>query len=774
MKKQHLVMIGNGMAGLKTIEYLLKETNQLYDITIFGSEPYTNYSRIMLSSVLQGDVTFDDITIHDWQWYEDNEITLYPNETVIEIDDQKQIITTDKKRKMNYDKLIIATGSNPFILPLPGIDKEGVMTFRTIDDCKKMIEAAKHYKKAAVIGGGLLGLEAARGLLNLGMEVDVVHLADRLLNNQLDTKASLLLKKELERQGMHFFLEKETSEIYGEISVEGLRFKDGTSIDADLVVMAVGIKPNIGLAHKSGIEVKRGIVVNDQMETSIPNIYAVGECTEHNGIVYGLVKPLYEQAKVLGQHLANQDAKYTGSTVYTQLKISGIDLFSVGKIAETDQTKAIYSYDEIGETYKKVLFDQDKAVGAVLYGDTSLGGSLLDIIKKQKFIPDHQKAELLQPVKIEESYAATLPRNEHVCTCNSVSKSCIIENVLNKKLNSVNDVKTHTKASSSCGGCKPIVQELLDYIQSDFFHETVKDNRFCSCTTLTEDEVVRAIQQHNLTSINMIMETLEWNNVTGCSTCRPALRYYLEMIYPEHYVHEEFLFLDHKTNAFLEKDGTYTIVPQLYSGKITAEQFKVISNVLIDFKIDTISISSDQRLIINGIQESDLLSVCSALNMTLHSYHPSSLRSVKIPECNCKRDKEELSMLVQEIEQQTEFLNLPTSLTIKAFCCKNLLGEHYFDLALLQSGNGWEFITDQGILYATINPQEMRNVLLSFLQYYRRSANYNEKIAQWIERVGIVHIREVLFDSETQQMLLDDLKSDQTNRKQLMIRHPQL
>ncbi|MGP4040511.1 nitrite reductase large subunit NirB [Gracilibacillus sp. D59] len=773
MEKQHLVMIGNGMAGLKTIEYLLQENSQLYDITIFGSEPYTNYSRIMLSSVLQGDVTFDDITINDWKWYEDNDITLYPNETVIEIDYQKQLIATDKERKMDYDKLIIATGSNPFILPLPGMDKVGVMTFRTIDDCKNMIEAAKHYKKAAVIGGGLLGLEAARGLLNLGMKVDVVHLADRLLNNQLDAKAGILLRKELERQGMHFYLEKETSEIYGDKTVEGLRFKDGTSIEADLVVMAVGIKPNVALAQESGIDVNRGIVVNDHMETSNPNIYAVGECTEHNGLVYGLVKPLYEQAEVLGRNLAMQNASYTGSTVYTQLKISGIDLFSVGKIEETDQTKAIYSYDEIGETYKKVLFEEDKAVGAVLYGDTSLGGSLLDIIKKQKFIPDHQKAELLQPVKIEESYAATLPKNEHICTCNSVSKSCIIENVLNKNLNSVHDVKQHTKASSSCGGCKPVVQELLDYIQSDFFHETVKDNRFCSCTSLTEDEVVRSIQQYELISIDMIIEKLEWNNSSGCSKCRPALAYYLEMIYPEHYVHEAFLYLDQKTNASLEENGTYTIVPQLYSGKISTEQLKRISDVLIDFDIDNISISSDQRLKISDIRESDLISICNALNMTLNSYHPSSLRSVQLPECICKRDKRDLSKIVHKIEQQTEFLNLPTSLNIKAFCCKKMLSEHYFDLALLQTGNGWELITDQGILYTTISSQEIVNVLLSFVQYYRRSANYNERISQWIERVGIVHIREVLFNHEIHQMLLGDLKKDQTNRKQL-IRHPQL
>ncbi|MGN8645223.1 nitrite reductase large subunit NirB [Gracilibacillus sp. HCP3S3_G5_1] len=774
MKKQHLVMIGNGMAGIKTIESLLKANNQLYKITIFGSEPYTNYSRIMLSSVLQGDVTFDDILINDWKWYEDNHITLYPNETVIEINGQKQTISTDKSRTVRYDRLIIATGSNPFILPLPGVDKEGVMTFRTIDDCKKMIEAAKHYKKAAVIGGGLLGLEAARGLLNLGMDVNVIHLGNRLLNQQLDAKAAYLLKKELERQGMNFYLEKETSEIYGDKTVEGLRFKDGTSIDADLVIMAVGIKPNTVLAQESGIEVNRGIVVNDHMETSVPNIYAVGECAEHNGRVYGLVKPLYEQAEVLGKRLANQDSSYTGSTLYTQLKISGINLFSVGKTEEDNQTKAIYSYDEIGESYKKVLFKDDKAIGAVLYGDISLSGNLLDIIKKQKFIPDQRKAELLQAVKIEESYAATLPRNEHICTCNSVTKSCIIENVLEKNLRTVKDVKEHTKASSSCGGCKPIVQELLDYIHSSYFHETVKDNRFCSCTLLTEDEVIRSIQQEKLTSIEMIMEALKWNNSSGCSKCKPALQYYLEMIHPEHFAQQDFFYLDHKTNAFREKDGTFTIIPQLYSAKITAEQFKRISNVLIDFNISNISITSDQRLKISDIQENELIAICNALNMTLHSYHPSLLRSVQIPDCNCVSNKRALHSLVEKIERQTEFINLPTSLIVKAFCCKKKLSEHYFDLALLQTTNNWEIITNQGILYATVNLEEAQNIFLSFIQYYRRSANYNEKISQWIERVGIVHIREVLFNEEIQQMLKTDLNNDQTSRKYSIIRHLQL
>ncbi|MDX8044819.1 nitrite reductase large subunit NirB [Gracilibacillus sp. S3-1-1] len=773
MKKQHLVMIGNGMAGLRTIEFLLKENSDLYDITIFGSEPYTNYSRIMLSSVLQGEATFADIMLNDWHWYEENNITLYPNETVVQIDSSQQVITTDKERQTSYDKLIIATGSNPFILPLPGNDKDGVMAFRTIDDCKAMFNAAKKHSTATVIGGGLLGLEAARGLLQLNMNVHVVHLADKLLNNQLDTTAAKLLQQTLEQQGMTFHLKKESAEILGDASVKGLRFKDGSIIDTDLVIMAVGIRPNVKLAQSAGLQINRGILVNDYLETNIANIYAVGECVEHRGTVYGLVKPLYEQAEVLAKKLTNNTASYNGSTLYTQLKISGVQLFSVGKMNETSDTKSIYTYDEIGKTYKKVLFEEDKAVGAVLYGDTSLSGKLLDIIQKQKFIPDQKKSTLLQPVKIEESYAAKLPKSEHICTCNSVSKGAIIERVLTNNLRSVNEIKQDTKASSSCGGCKPVVQELLTYMQSDYFHETVKDHRFCTCTVMTEDEVVDAIQKQQLTSFDLIFDHLNWQTTSGCATCQPALHYYLEMFYPERHRNTDFLYVDPKTNGYKEEDGTYTIVPQLYSGKVPIDQLKRISDGLIDYDIAAITLSTDQRIKITGIKKQDVRSLCNALNMTLHSFQPHSLRSIQIPESTLRRDQEKLLSLVEKIESRTEFINFPATMIIKAFCSKQDLSEHLFDLALLQTNGGWELVSNRRILCKTDKEEDIVQLVLAFLQYYRRTANFTEKITQWMERSGIVHIREVLFDDELQQMLREDLYQDQQKRKHSFAHQPQ-
>ncbi len=328
MEKKKLVLIGNGMAGVRTIEEILKLLPDQFDITVFGKEPYPNYNRIQLSKVLQGDTELSDITLNEWQWYEDHNIRLYPGETVTSIDKANQIIYTDKGKQTPYDQLIIATGSNPFMLPLPGIEKEGVTAFRDIQDCEEMITASRQYKRAAVIGGGLLGLEAARGLLNLGMEVDVIHIADYLMERQLDRTAGKLLQEELEKQGMNFLLEKQTTKILGKKRVTGLQFKDGNKIMADLVVMAVGIKPNVQLAMESGIQVNKGIVVNDHMQTNVPNIYAVGECAEHNEMVYGLVAPLYEQGQALAKHICGMNHQgYKGSVLSTQLKVSGVNVF---------------------------------------------------------------------------------------------------------------------------------------------------------------------------------------------------------------------------------------------------------------------------------------------------------------------------------------------------------------------------------------------------------------------------------------------------------------
>lgn len=377
MKKLKLVMVGNGMAGVRTLEELLKLAPDLYDITVFGAEPHPNYNRILLSPVLAGEQSFEEIVLNGLDWYLDNNIELLLGRKVVSIDRKKRVVTADDGSTAEYDRLILATGSNPFILPVPGNRLEGVIAYRDIADTEKMMETARTHSHAVVIGGGLLGLEAANGLRQRGMDVTVVHLSEWLLERQLDKTAGKLLQQALEARGIHFRLSEQTEELqdYGNGRVCAVQFKSGDVIPADLVVMAAGIRPNTELAEKSGIPCNRGILVDDCLQTYDPRIYAVGECANHRGIAYGLVAPLFEQAKVCANHLAMLGtARYQGSVTSTKLKVTGIDLFSAGDFMGAEGTETITLTDPIGSVYKKLVIKDDVLVGGCLYGDTLDGG----------------------------------------------------------------------------------------------------------------------------------------------------------------------------------------------------------------------------------------------------------------------------------------------------------------------------------------------------------------------------------------------------------------
>lgn len=369
MEREHLIVIGNGMAGVNTVENILKLSPGKYKITIFGAEPYPNYNRIQLSYVLEKSKAIEDIILNDWQWYRDNEIDLHTGTSVTRIDLAKKRVEADNGLNVRYDKLIIATGSKPFLLNVPGADKQGIVGFRDIDDCETMIRAAGKNRKAAVIGGGLLGLEAAKGLLKLGMDVTVVHLFEELMERQLDRTASLMLQAVLEGQGLKFATGKKTEEFLGEERVAGLRFSGGTTLEAEFVVMAAGIKPNSELAKTSGLKVNRGIVVDDYMRTSATDVYAVGECNEHRGMCYGLVAPLFEQGSVLAKHLCSIETKpYEGTVMSTQLKISGVDVFSAGEFMDAPDLNVVRMQDDWRRVYKKILLRGGRIVGGILIG----------------------------------------------------------------------------------------------------------------------------------------------------------------------------------------------------------------------------------------------------------------------------------------------------------------------------------------------------------------------------------------------------------------------
>ncbi|MUT67034.1 nitrite reductase large subunit NirB [Paenibacillus sp. NEAU-GSW1] len=527
MKKERLVVIGNGMAGVKCVEQIYDLNPDAFDITIIGSEPHPNYNRIQLSKVLQGDTKIDEIIINDWKWYEERGIRLFTGEKVTKADTVNRRVMAESGLKVDYDKLIFATGSSAFKPNLSGVDKEGVTAFRTMADCETMIQASTKYKRAAVIGGGLLGLEAARGLLNLGMEVSVIHNATYLMNRQLDVPAADLLKRELTEQGMQFLLDKRTEKIIGRKRAEGLLFTDGSKLAADLIVLAVGISPNTAAAAASGIKVNRAIVINDYMETSAPNVFAVGECAEHRDIVYGLVAPLYEQGKVLAQRLVGAAAEpYKGSVPYAQLKVSGVDVFSVGMIRDDEAQTAIQTFNGINKTYKKVTMRSGKVAGAVLYGDSSEAMKLLELVKKSASVSALQTAAQDNASSSGFDRCAAMPDDETVCACNAVNKATIVNAVCAGGLKTVDEVRDKTKASGSCGGCKPVVAMLIDYAQKSGGSSPAAEPPICGCTELGHAAVKEAIGQMGIATAKEAMIKLNWSKPEGCGLCRRALRYY--------------------------------------------------------------------------------------------------------------------------------------------------------------------------------------------------------------------------------------------------------
>lgn len=767
--KKKLVLIGNGMAGVNCIEQILKLAPNRYDITIFGSEPHPNYNRILLSSVLAGDADMNDIVINSWDWYRENNIIIHAGHTVNAIDTKYKIVRTESGIQVPYDDVIIATGSLPFMLPLPGADKKGVIAFRDIKDCETMMEASKKYKKAVVIGGGLLGLEAARGLLNLNMEVSVVHSNRILMNRQMDETGGIMLQKELQQQGMKFLLGKHTEKILGKDRVTGLRFTDGSEESADLVVMAVGIKPNMAMAKKSGIEVNRGILVNDFMETNIPNVYSVGECVEHRGISYGLVAPLYEQAAVLAKKLAGLETEgYHGSVVSTKLKVSGVDVFSAGQYLDDVDTRAVRVQDEFGGVYKKVVIRNGKVIGSVLFGDISDGARLFAMIRSGEDVTGKEKEILLGSGGSAPSNAdliASMSDDEIVCGCNGVSKGAVVNAINEKGCSSVNDIKACTKASASCGGCKPLVADVLTYVLGDGV-KTVKEG-ICGCTTLSRDEVVDSIREMKLTTSKEVMHVLDWSNPEGCSKCRPALNYYLGMVWPEDHEEErESRFVNERNHANIQKDGTYSVVPRIYGGVTTPQDLMKIAEVAQKYEVPLVKITGGQRIDLLGVKKEDLPSMWTDLDMPSGYAYGKTLRTVKtcVGSTFCRFGTQDSMAMGIEMEKRFERLSTPAKFKMAVSGCpRNCAEATIKDLGVVAIDGGWEIhvggnggtkvrVTD--LLVKVKTEEEVLEWTGAYMQYYRETGKYNERTAEWLERVGLANIKAALEKKEDRLALV--------------------
>ncbi|KTW19948.1 nitrite reductase large subunit NirB [Staphylococcus warneri] len=769
MTKNKLVMIGNGMAGLRTIEEILDRDPQRFEITIIGKEAYPNYNRIMLSNILQNKMTVEETIMNSYDWYAEHDIKLVNNDPVTILDRANKTVITESGLSFEYDQCIIATGSKAFVLPIPGSDLPSVIGWRTIDDTKRMMEIAQTKHKAIVIGGGLLGLECARGLLDQGMEVTVVHLAEWLMEMQLDRKVGQMLKNDLEQQGMRFELQANTQEILGHEDVESVRLADGRVLEVDLVVMAVGIRPYTEVAKAAGLDVNRGIIVNEFMQTNDPNIFAVGECAECEGKVYGLIAPLYEQGIVLADYLTNKETNgYHGSTTFTSLKVSGCDLYSAGIIQETDDIHGIEIFNSIDNNYKKVFLKDGEVVGTVLYGNTDDGSRFYNMMKKHESIEDYTLVSLLTKggeaanVSIED-----MADDETICGCNGVNKGTIVEAITKNGLTSVAEVTKMTKAGNSCGKCKGQIADILQYALGDDFIAS-KPTGICACTDLSRDQIVTQIRAKGLKTSKEVRHVLNFKDKNGCPKCRPAINYYLNMIYPnEHKDEKESRFANERYHANIQNDGTFSVIPQMRGGVTDADQLIRLGEVAKKYNVPLVKVTGSQRVGLYGLKKEELPSVWEDLGMRSASAYGKKTRSVKscVGKEFCRFGTQYTTQLGIRLEKTFEYIDTPHKFKMGVSGCPRscvesgvkdfgvISVENGFQLYI--GGNGGTEVTKGQLLTTVETEDEVIRICGALMQYYRETGIYAERTAPWLERLGFENVKEVLLDPERQQALFD-------------------
>ncbi|WP_288060522.1 nitrite reductase large subunit NirB [Thiomonas sp.] len=769
MNKPKLVLVGNGMAGVRTLEELLKLAPDLYDITVFGSEPHPNYNRILLSPVLAGEQTIEQIILNPLDWYADNGITLHTGKTVVEIDRIKRVVRTDEGLESPYDRLLLGTGSLPFILPVPGKELDGVIAYRDIKDTETMIETAKTHRHAVVIGGGLLGLEAANGLMLRGMDVTVVHIMPWLMERQLDDVAGKLLQKSLEDRGLKFLIGAQTQALLGNESgrVRAVRFKDGSEIPADLVVMAAGIRPNTALAEKAGIHCNRGIVVSDTLQTiTDPRIYAVGECAAHRGIAYGLVAPLFEQGKVAANHLAQMGiGRYTGSQTSTKLKVTGIDLFSAGNFMGGEGCEDIVLSDPFSGVYKRLVIQGDKLVGACLYGDTVDGSWYFKLLREGRKVHDIRdklmfgESHLGDAGHQGQSKAQMMTDSDEVCGCNGVCKGTIVKAIKDKGLFTLEEVRKHTKASASCGSCTGLVEQILMFTAGGDYSSAPKKKAICGCTDASHQDVREAIREQHLLTIADVYAKLGWRTPNGCSSCRPAVNYYLISTWPHEAKDDpQSRFINERSHANIQKDGTYSVIPRMWGGETSAAELRRIADAVDQFNIPTVKVTGGQRIDLLGVKKEDLQAVWNAIGMPSGHAYAKALRTVKtcVGSEWCRFGTQDSTAMGKILERATWRMYAPHKVKFAVSGCpRNCAEAGIKDVGIIGVDSGWEmYVGGNGGIKTEVaqflvklkTQEEVLEYTGAFIQLYREEGWYLERTVHYIARVGLDYVRQRVLD----------------------------
>jgi nitrite reductase (NADH) large subunit len=776
-----LVLIGNGMAGVRTLEELLKIAPDLYEITVFGAEPHPNYNRILLSPVLAGEQTVDEIVLNPLSWYAGHGITLHLGKTVAKIDRVKRLVIAEDGTTAAYDRLLIATGSTPFILPVPGKDLEGVIAYRDIADTNAMIDAATKYRHAVVIGGGLLGLEAANGLMLRGMKVTVVHIAPWLMERQLDDVAGRMLQQSLADRGLEFRIGAQTAALVGggedgaSGRVTSVRFKDGSEIPADLVVMAAGIRPNTALAEAAGLHCVRGIVVSDTLQTTTDaRVYAVGECAAHRGIAYGLVAPLFEQGKVCATHLAQFGiGRYTGSQVSTKLKVTGIDLFSAGDFMGGEGCEEIVLSDPQGGVYKKLVLKDDKLVGACLYGDTVDGSWYFKLLREGRAVADIRDRLMFGESNIGDvghqghSKAAAMAGTDEVCGCNGISKGTICKAIKDKGLFTLEEVRKHTKASASCGSCTGLVEQLIMFTAGGDYSATPKKKAMCGCTDHSHQEARDAIRELKLLTIDAVQRTLDWRTPNGCSSCRPALNYYVTSTWPKEAKDDpQSRFINERSHANIQKDGTYSVIPRMWGGETTASELRRIADVVDKYRIPTVKVTGGQRIDLLGVKKEDLVGVWNDIGMPSGHAYAKALRTVKtcVGSEWCRFGTQDSTQMGKDLERALWRMYAPHKVKLAVSGCpRNCAEAGIKDVGVIGVDSGWEiYVGGNGGIKTEVaeffcklrTAEEVLEYSGAFLQLYREEGWYLERTVHWIARVGLDTVKQRILEDHAQRRAL--------------------
>lgn len=772
IRKQRLVVIGNGMAGARFVEEVLaRQGRDLFDIVIFGAESYGNYNRILLSGVLAGTHDPRDIFINPLHWYKEQGVTLHVGSAVSRIDCAAKKVYSEDGIEEPYDKLVIATGSKPYVPEIANIYhddktlKKGVFVFRSLDDCTDIIKHAHHAKKAVVIGGGLLGLEAARGLLNRGMEVHVVHVKPNLMNAQLDQPASDMLRGTLEKMGVHLHMDKRTVAALGDEQVSGLAFTDGSEMDCDMCIISTGIRPDARLAQQAGLHVERGIIVQDDLSTSAPGVYAIGECVEHRGSTYGLVAPLWEQARLLAERMTNDTCKtlYYGSQVSTKLKVMGIELAVMGEKERAFDDDEIVTYSEPSRgIYKKLIVRSGRLVGAIMLGEAPTVPRLLQLFDRGEFLPE-SRAELLFPLAGESSVAASvadLSDDAQICNCNGVTKGQIVSAVKGGK-RSLKMLCDATRAGTGCGTCKAQVQALLELASDGIVVDDPSVHYYVPGVPLTKPELIKAIQTQELRSVSAVFQALADGKEDPGS--KAGLASLLKTIWGKDYEDErDARFINDRVHANIQNNGTFSVVPRIYGGVTSAEELKRIADVAVKYNVPMVKLTGGQRIDLVGIPKDQLPDVWKDLGMPSGHAYTKAFRTCKtcLGSEFCRFGVGDSTGLGIKIEKRFQGIESPHKMKLATTGCpRNCSEATTKDLgAVAIEGGKWEVYIGgaagskvrKGDILCVVNTHD--DVLLymgRFMQYYRENAKYLERTYDFVERLGIDHMRRVLVeDSE--------------------------